>query len=202
VFLDAKDLYLYYDQEGYSHHCWQYINSPPPPVQQSSPFVFRFYAAVGWGFKSSLHFVPPSPEEGTQLHRSKSSYKSSHYINMMQSLGDEIKHHYGEHGYQIIQDHARQHCSNVSMEAMEGMGLHFNRGFPPQSWDLNIIENVWGIFDDKLLHMNASSTDGWRDAIKDAWGQVQKSSINELVEGMPQRIRQIIENEGAWVSHH
>ena len=202
VFMDAKDLYLYYDKGGYSHHCWQSINNPPPPVQQSNPYVFRFYAAVGMDFKSSLYFVPPSPKEGTKQHKSKETYTSTHYISMMEGLGAEIKRHYGEHGYQIIQDHARQHCSKASKHAMQQMGLHFQKDFPPQSWDLNIIENVWGILDDQLLHMNANTTDGWRNAIKGAWGQVQQGSINQLVKGMPCRIKNIIENGGAWVSHH
>lgn len=202
VFMDAKDLYLYYDKAGYTHHCWQSINNPPPPVQLSNPFVFRFYAAVGLGFKSKLHFVHPSPDEGTKQHKSKLSYTSVDYIKMMEGLGAEIKQHYGGLKYQIIQDHARQHSSQASKNAMQQMGMSFQTDFPPQSWDLNIIENVWGILDGQLLHMNANTGDGWRSAIKTAWGQVQQDSIDELVKGMPERIHQIMGNGGAWVSHH
>jgi hypothetical protein len=202
VFMDAKDLYLYYDDVGYAHHCWQSIEKPPPPVHQSNPFVFRFYAAVGMGFKSCLHFVPPSPAEGSRQHKSQETYKSNHYISMMGQLGAEIQQHYQEREYVIIQDHARQHTSSVSKKAMEEKGFPFMEDFPAQSWDLNIIENVWGILDGKLLKMKASTTEGWRNNIKRAWNMINQTSIDKLVEGLPDRMGQIIHAGGAWVSHH
>ena len=82
------------------------------------------------------------------------------------------------------------------------MGRHFQKQISHQSWYLNIIETVWAILNDQLLHMNAITTYGWKNANKGAWGKAQKASINELVECMPCKVKHIIETGYAWVSDH
>jgi hypothetical protein len=82
------------------------------------------------------------------------------------------------------------------------MGLPMLSDFPAQSWDLNIIENVWGVMRLKLEGVRAKTSSTWRAAIINAWEHVDQSTINQLVDGVPARMQAIIDAEGQWVPHH
>jgi hypothetical protein len=164
--------------------------------------VCRFYAAVGADFKSQLYFVPPSPPEDSALHKAKETYKSEHYIGVMQQLKVALDHRYPDGSYRIIRDRAKQHTSKASTGAMASMGMPIMLDYPAQSWDMNIIENVWGVLDGKLHKAAARSTGAWYRRIRAAWAKISQATINSLVEGMHDRLSSVIEAEGQWVSHH
>lgn len=82
------------------------------------------------------------------------------------------------------------------------MGLPMLYDFPAQSWDLNIIENVWGVMVQKLQGVRAKTSSTWRAAIINAWEQVEQSTINKLVDGLHARMQKVLGAEGKWVSHH
>lgn len=201
VFIDAKDVYCYYDAGGRAAWKWQRVGEHSDPLL-SNPWVFRVYGAVALGHKSNLIFVLPSPPEGSRLHKSRETYTSLEYIRMMSSLKVSFQHWYPRGGYQIIQDKAKQHTSKASVKALAEMHLPILNDFPPQSWDINIIENCWGMLEGKLLGKAARNTKAWRHEIISAWDKVQQDSIDKLVFGMGERLKAIIAADGKWVKHH
>jgi hypothetical protein len=64
---------------------------------------------------------------------------------MLSQLKDELHNWFPGGGYSLLMDHARQHTSKLSAVAMQNMGLPVMADFPAKSWDLNVIENVWGM---------------------------------------------------------
>ena len=202
VFTDAKVLHVGYDPLGMAARCWQEINKPPSPSPVANAFTFHFYAAVAYGHKSSLVFVPPSPAEGSSEHKSSEHFSSKHYISMMEEMGPHVKGWFPGASFHIIQDSAKQHTSQASKKAMSRMGLPMLSDFPAQSWDLNIIENVWGVMVQKLQGVRAKTSSTWRAAIINAWEQVEQSTINKLVDGLHARMQKVLDAEGQWVSHH
>jgi hypothetical protein len=166
--------------------------------------VFRFYAGVGQDFKSTLVFVPPSPKSGSKDKKSGFTFKSAHFIEMLKDLEGEVKDSgkFTRSGYKLVMDHARQHTSKMSKKAMEEMHTPVVEGYPAQSWDLNIIENCWGMLHNNMEGTKAKTPDGWRKVILAAWGKVNQSSINSLVEGMEARVLAVLQNEGPWTPHH
>lgn len=202
VFLDAKDLYLYPGKHSMVRHCWQDIDDPPVQPASGNPIVFRFYGAVSLSHKSALYFVPPSPAEGTRAHKSTETFKSIHFIRVMRALKKELAVWYPNGQYAIIRDHAKQHTSIESTIGLARLGMKIKKDFPPQSFDMNVIENVWGMLSNILVRAHARSSQEWRQAIKEAWAQVQQSSIDALVKGVPARLERIKAAQGRWVPHH
>jgi hypothetical protein len=101
-----------------------------------------------------------------------------------------------------VLDHAKQHTSKESNAALETMGVHLLEDFPPQSWDLNIIENCWGIVENKLNGMAGRSPTtslGWRRRIQSAWQSIQQSTIDRLVDSLDERVQVITEQQGEWL---
>ena len=204
VFIDAKDCYCYYDAAGTARWSWQSMDQEPA-VELSNPWVYRVYAAVSHGHKSSLVFVPPSPPVDTRLHKAREGYTAGEYVAMMRIftiLGATMRSWFPTGRYHIIQDSARQHTAKASVKTVAEMGLPIMADFPPKSLGLNIIENTWGVLDANLLGVVSKSNAAWRAEICRAWEQVQQSTIDALVAGMRERMEKVIEAGGHWVKHH
>ena len=201
VFIDQFDDYPTYHADGSATHSWQGQNQQKS-TQPGTPWSFRMYVAVGWNFKSPLVFVAPSPPEHSKQHKSTCSFNAHAYVMMMTAMKPILEQQYPNGDYVVIQDHALQHAARVSRKAVEEMRLPMLMDYPAQSWDINLIKNVWGVFRDLLTHSKAKTTDGWYSVYRSAWMNLKLSTINKLVEGMHDRLQSIIDAEGIWVSHH
>lgn len=200
VYLDSKYLYIYEDAKGYIHWCWQNTKKKVTFKVKSNPTVLHFYAAIGKGFKSKLHFVPPSPRIGSKQRKTKVNFASKHYIPVIKKIQKEVGSS-GKLGSRSrwIMDHAMQHTSKASTAAMRKAGVKLVEGFPSQSWDINIIENAWGVMDTLLQGTRARTPSGWRRAAIAAWKKVQQSTIDKLVGSVKQRVHDVADNDGEWL---
>jgi len=205
IFLDQFEKFVHYDKLGWGAchgQMWRSTKHPECVRKATSGWYFRFYCAIGRDFKSSQFFVPPSPPEGTKSHKSKETFKAKHWIKVMEGLKAELDQHFPEGNYFIIRDLARQHTAQVSEEAMDGLGLNIMRDYTAQSWDINVIESLWGVYKGKLKHAKGRSTDGWYKILRKAWDSISMTTINKLVDGVPARVQAIINAEGHHVPHH
>ena len=199
VFLDAKFFYLYTDGSKYMHYSWQAGRGKPENLPAGQPTVFLFYAAVAHGWRSSIFFVPPTPARGSNTRNSKESFTSTHFVAMMRGMKRELDAWSQPGAYKLIMDHASQHDSKASRAALQEMGVHVMDNFPPQSWDINMIERVWAILDDKLLHCKAKSTDEWRDSIEQAWSSINQGSIDACLQHALGQMEKVLQMGGQWV---
>ena len=200
VFMDAKFLFVYRSEKGYVHFCWQDKSSKQKVEPNSNPWVFLFYAVVAKGHKSKLFFVPPSPAPGSKAHKNKESFKSEHFVKVLQELVPEVDGWFGGRGrWSLVMDHASQHTSKETDLVLQQLGVKMVEGFPAQRWDINVIENCWGLLDTKLLGHKAKSTDGWYSAIQKAWDEIDQGTIDHLVTTVKHRMQQVVELEGEWI---
>jgi len=202
VFVDGKDLYLYKSREGYFKRKWQDVNSEPEDVD-TNPWVFRFYAAIALDHKTpEVFFMPPTPHQGTLAHKSGERFRSEHFQLFIDWLKVHMQGWYPEGTRQpsLVLDHARQHTSNSSVAYMRQQGVQVVENYPPQAWDLNVIENIWAEVDKNLLGAKPSTSDGWRRAIQKAWGIVPQSLVDKRVKSVNKRMRRILDKDGEWLS--
>ena len=92
----------------------------------------------------------------------------------------------------FVQDNEPCHKAKMVME-----WFGYNRinvlDWPPQSPDMNIIENVWGVLNNKVLLRYGeikSETDLWR-VIQEEWYKIDLSYIQHLYRGYTSRLEEL-----------
>lgn len=205
IFIDAKYLYVYLYPKGRLRYAWKSVGARPPAqlsAKPGAPWVFLFYGAVGHDYKSPLYFVAPSPPAGSNAKRAKDNFKSGHFIEMLDKMYQHICKAHPRGRFKMVWDHARQHTSKMTKAAIQDIQHNILQDYPPQSWDINVIENCWAMLDQELNRSRAKCTAKWYHRIRAAWEKVDQSSINKLVDGVRDRLQSIEESKGDWVPHH
>lgn len=203
LFGDSKYIYIYEAGPNSTSHRWIDPVSDPDPKTGDLLYVLHFYGLVGKGFKSKLIFVPPTPPGRSHGRKASTNFTSKDFCMVAAkwdaaiTTSDSVSSR-----YKVVLDSASQHTSRMSKRKLEQLGMRLVEGFPPQSWDLNIIEYVWGVFDTKLCskHGRGRSTPyGWRQAVMKAWDEIDQSTIDQLVAGVRPRIAEVAARGGAWL---
>lgn len=203
LFGDSKLLYCYEDGAGNRRWEWLDPEGKKFELKGGSPYVLHFYAIVGKGYKSRLYFVAPTPPARSKARKGSETFASKHFMAMVPALIRDLERaNRFSPRHPLVLDHARQHTSAASRAAMSRQQLRLLEDFPAQGWDLNIIENVWGVLEGKLVQMSRrmpTTPYGWRCRVMEAWKRVEQSTIDKLVAAVPGRMAEVVKQEGSWL---
>lgn len=72
---------------------------------------------------------------------------------------------------------------------------------PPQSPNLNPIEKLWPIRDDKVNKTDVSNKNNYFEALVRAWEELDPQYLKNLVESMPKRLQQILKAKGGHIKY-
>lgn len=200
VFVDAKTMYVYSTPKGNLQRAWHAGAKAPTTPRSSNATTLFFYAAVGRGFKSPLFFTTPTPPMGSRALKGPAFTAAAFQRAVLPRLKHALDAHYGRGAYRVVLDSARQHTAKSSREAMATLGFPLLEGFPAQSWDLNIIECVWAQLANRFARRRPRSGKGGRIAAKRCWAAIEQSSIDKLVDTLPDRMDKIVKGGGAWLT--
>jgi hypothetical protein len=93
------------------------------------------------------------------------------------------------------QDNDPKHTSKLCTNYLLNKKINVT-GPPPQSPDLNPIENLWHYMEVMCEERTSSNETELFNTVKTAWNNIPKNYIQRLVESMPQRIEAVIEAKG------
>jgi hypothetical protein len=112
--------------------------------------------------------------------------------NQMIPSGEEL---FNGHDYLFQQDNDPKHKAKLTTEFLETSGID-TLPWPPQSPDLNPIENLWSILDDMVKDRRPSNEAQLFEVLQNAWNNVNDHVLHSLVASMPRRCQAIIANNG------
>ena len=67
--------------------------------------------------------------------------------------------------------------------------------WPAQSPDLNPIENLWEIIDNKIERANVKTSEELFEQINKAWQEIDMRIVDSLIESMPRRMKAVIKSK-------
>ena len=68
--------------------------------------------------------------------------------------------------------------------------------WPTKGDDINSIENLWAILDERLESKKFKTENGMKKAIRHVWDEVDLSLLHNLIDSLPDRLRGIRKAKG------
>lgn len=118
------------------------------------------------------------------------------YMNILQTnLGPSIEKLGLKDGYMFQQDQDPKHTSYL---VREWLLYHVPKQLhtPPQSPDLNPIENLWQELERKIRQHYISSKATLKTVLLQEWGKISQDTTRKLIESMPRRLQAVIDAKG------
>ena len=128
----------------------------------------------------------------------KVNIDSQKYIEVLQeSLLPLIEHNFSDGKYTFMQDNAPVHTSRLTRDWLDSKGIHPTIS-PPQSPDMNIIENVWRDVMVKLAKVEApiTSASDLHATVERCFYDVTSQRIKDLYISLPRRLKSCIKMKG------
>jgi len=96
----------------------------------------------------------------------------------------------------FVQDNAPPHRSNHAQAALRRRNVEQLEFWPPNSYDLNPIENIWGIIKNRIRRRNPQNLNELWAMAQEEWRDLPQATINECVDSMPERILSVLRARG------
>ncbi len=133
----------------------------------------------------------------------KSTVKAAIYQEILEHFmlpsADKL---YGDADFIFQQDLAPAHTAKGTKSWFNDHGVTV-LDWPANSPDLNLIENLWGIFKRKMRDTRPNNADEMKATVKETWASIPPQQCHKLITSMPCRIEAVIKAKGAptkyWV---
>jgi transposase len=102
--------------------------------------------------------------------------------------------------WNLLQDNASTHKSVAMQTALHNTSI-VAFDFPPYSPDLNPIENVWSKVKHAVGKRNVTNLTELEGAMQLEFDQINKQTINNLADSMPDRIAAVLAVHGARIHY-
>ena len=102
-------------------------------------------------------------------------------------------------GWEFQQDKASCHTAKSTKRWLEQHGVGVVEAWPTKGDDINPMENLWAILDDRLEHKKFTTEEGMKKNIRELWDEVDSSLLHNLIHSIPDRLRRIRKAEGGSI---
>ncbi|POM64603.1 Transposase [Phytophthora palmivora] len=130
------------------------------------------------------------------LHFCEESVTGDYYRRMLRQEIPTTKAFMGLTGETLfVHDNAPAHTAKLTAGCLRELKL-ISLGHPPQSPDLNPIENVWFIMKKELQKNPATSIDDLKVKLLDIWTSIDDDVVRKCVLSMPKRLKAVLASKG------
>lgn len=118
------------------------------------------------------------------------------YVKILQSnLTDSVEKMGMNNGFIFQQDNDPKHTARIVKEWLL-YNVQKTLPHPPQSPDLNPIENLWHILDLKIRKYHISNKEELKSRLREEWAKISFEITSKLVTSMPERLQAVLDAKG------
>ena len=102
---------------------------------------------------------------------------------------------YGYRGWKLLQDGATCHTSSLTMDYLQDY-VDLVENWPPNSPDLNVIENLWSIVKRRVEEIQPQSIQELIQTVFEIWEAIPDDLIRKLIDSMDDRMQKVVRLNG------
>lgn len=211
MFTDRKRFYLRYPGSKVKPVRWVLDGEEADDVfQPTCPLCVNVYAGITPYGMTAMHFVAGTSKQKTQYKTqqqkaarniTKSEYKDVLWKTLLPA-GTKL---FKRASWYLQQDNDPSH--GVTAQVLEqwnnssAANVQLLPNWPPSSPDLNIIENVWAIVQQKVNSMGCKNFEEFKHAVEETFVAMPQDVIDNLYSSLEKRIRLVLQNDGGYTKY-
>lgn len=186
LFTDEKTFYLFGAPNKKNDVVWESdAEAVPPSISVKHPQKLNVWGGFSYFGKTSLHIFTENMDADL-------------YVSILEKRLTGVDDLFPGRTWMFQQDGDPKHRSN---KAISWLDTNVPSYIPPDHWppyspDLNPIENLWAIMQDRVSARNPRSIQSLKRVIKEEWDNLDISLLRKLVDSMPRRISAVLKNRG------
>jgi hypothetical protein len=106
-----------------------------------------------------------------------------------------------EVGWEFQQDKATAHMASFATKFLHDESVAMVRSWPTKGDDINPIENLWAIVDEKIQDRRYSTVAGMRRVVQGEWKNIDERLLANLVDSIPDRLRRVVKARGGSIKN-
>ena len=155
---------------------------------------------VKFGGGSVTVFRMFSSQGTTPLVRLQTRVNAQIYKNIVQDHVVPIIQNSGFDRATFMHDNAPCHKAKVVMSYLSEQDFEI-MDWPPQSPDLNPIENLWKTLGVKVMERNPTNTEDLWVKLQEEWSKISIEDCQELIRSCSRRCAAVIESKGSFTKY-
>ena len=103
----------------------------------------------------------------------------------------------------LLEDNDPKHTAKVSKEMRQNKGIQKFENYHPSSPDLNLIENLWSVWEKNVHLRHPHNLQELRQFANEEWERLNKDRklLESLISSMPNRLDAVIKNNGSYTEY-
>jgi transposase len=188
AYLDEKVAFLIPQSNSKVDIVWAKKGTKVPPINhERHSSKLNVIAVVSKNTKSRLYIFEQNMDSDLLIEALRSTL---------------IPHCLNEIGptYRLVMDNDPKHTSKKTAAFFEQNNVP-NTFLPPKSPDLNIIENVWSMLDQRVKSIAVKTKANFQKQLPKLWDQIPQVNISNCVDSMQRRLQAIISAKGGHTKY-
>lgn len=104
-------------------------------------------------------------------------------------------------GWELQQDKATAHTAYSTKSFLEENDIAVVEGWPTKGDDINPMENLWAILDERLEKKKFHTRTSMEAAVRGLWKRVDHLLLHKLIDSVPDRLRRIVKAKGGSIKN-